>query len=84
VGDKHAIIKLLDKLSESDGVQIIIGSENTMDEMKELSLVVSTCKEDDRPIGVIGIIGPTRMNYSKAILIVDTTAKLISRMIAER
>ena len=84
VEDKHAIIKLLDKLSESDGVQIIIGSENTMDEMKELSLVVSTCKEDDRPIGVIGIIGPTRMNYSKAILIVDTAAKFISRMIAER
>ncbi|HLA00035.1 MAG TPA: HrcA family transcriptional regulator, partial [Thermodesulfovibrionales bacterium] len=84
VEDKHAIIKLLDKLSESDGVQIIIGAENTMDEMKELSLVVSTCKEDDRPIGVIGIIGPTRMNYSKAILIVDTAAKFISRMIAER
>ena len=84
VEDKHAIIKLLDKLSESDGVQIIIGAENTMDEMKELSLVVSTCKQDDRPIGVIGIIGPTRMNYSKAILIVDTAAKFISRMIAER
>ena len=84
VEDKHAIIKLLDKLSEADGVQIIIGAENTMDEMKELSLVVSTCKEDDRPIGVIGIIGPTRMNYSKAILIVDTAAKFISRMIAER
>src|SRR4030042_1664094 len=45
VEDKHAIIKLLDKLSESDGVQIIIGAENTMDEMKELSLVVSTCKQ---------------------------------------
>ena len=84
VEDKHMIIKLLDKLSESNGVQIIIGSENAMDEMKELSLVVSTCKEDDRPISVIGIIGPTRMNYSKAITIVDATAKFISRMIAER
>jgi heat-inducible transcriptional repressor len=84
VEDKHAIIKLLDKLSDSDGVQIIIGSENAVDEMKELSLVVSSCKEDDRSIGVIGIIGPTRMNYSKAISIVDTTAKFISRMIAER
>lgn len=84
VEDKHAIIKLLEELSDSDGVQIIIGSENAVDEMKELSLVVSSCKEDDRPIGVIGIIGPTRMNYSKAISIVDATAKFISRMITER
>ncbi len=84
VEDKHTIIKLLDMLSESDGVQIIIGSESTMDEMRELSLVVSACKEEDRPIGIIGIIGPTRMNYLKAISIVDTTAKFISRMVAER
>ncbi len=84
VEDKHTIIKLLDMLSESDGVQIIIGSESTMDEMRELSLVVSACKEEDRPIGIIGIIGPTRMNYLKAISIVDTTAKFISRVVAER
>ncbi len=84
IEDKHTIIKLLDKLSESDGVQIIIGSENSMDEMKKLSIVVSTCKEDNRPISVIGIIGPTRMNYPRAISIVDTTAKFISKMLAER
>lgn len=82
--DKHAIIKLLGKLSESNGVQIIIGSENSVDEMKKLSLVVSACREDNRPIGVVGIIGPTRMNYFKAISIVDTTAKFISRMLVER
>jgi heat-inducible transcriptional repressor len=84
IEDKHTIIKLLDKLSELDGVQIIIGSENSMDEMKKFSIVVSACKEGDRPIGVVGIIGPTRMNYSKAIYIVDNTAKFITRMLAER
>lgn len=84
IEDKHTIIKLLDKLSESDGVQILIGSENSMDEMKKFSVVVSTCKEGDRPIGVVGIIGPTRMNYSKAIYIVDNTAKFITRMLAEK
>jgi heat-inducible transcriptional repressor len=84
IEDKHTIIKLLDRLSESDGVQIVIGSENSMDEMKKLSLVVSTCKEDDRPIGVIGIIGPTRMDYPRAISIVDTTAKFISMILAEK
>ncbi len=82
--DKHTMVKILDKLSESDGVQIIIGSENTMDEMKELTLVGASCKEGNKPIGVIGIIGPTRMNYPKAITIVDITAKFISKMLAER
>lgn len=84
IEEKHTIIKLLDKLSELDGVQIIIGSENAMDEMKKFSFVVSSCKEDGKPIGVIGIIGPTRMNYLKAISIIDNTAKFITRMLGER
>jgi heat-inducible transcriptional repressor len=84
VEDKHNIIKLLDKMSETDGVQVIIGSENEQDEMKGLSLVASPCREYDRPVGIVGIIGPTRMNYAKAIYIVENTAKFISRMIAGR
>lgn len=84
IEDKHTIIRLLDKLSEFDGVQVIIGSENSMDEMKKLSIVVSPCKEGDRPIGVVGIIGPTRMNYGKAIYFVENTAKFIAKMLAGR
>ncbi len=84
IDDKHMIVKLLDRLSEFDGVQVIIGSENSMDEMKRLSIIVSPCKEEDRPIGVVGIIGPTRMNYAKAIYIVENTAKFITKMLAGR
>ncbi len=84
IEEKHTIIKLLDKLADLDGVQIIIGSENSMDEMKKFSVVVSSCKEDGRPVGVVGIIGPTRMNYLKAISIIDNTAKFITRMLGER
>ncbi len=84
VEDKHNIIKILDTLSELDGVQIFIGSENEPSELKKLSLVASPCIEDDRPVGVVGIIGPTRMNYAKAIYIVENTAKFISKMISER
>ena len=82
IEDKHTIIKLLDKLSESVGVHVIIGSENTLEEMKKLSVIVSPCKEGGRSIGVVGIIGPTRMNYAKAIYIVDNTSKLITKMLA--
>jgi len=82
IEDKHTIIKLLDKLTVSEGVQIIIGSENTTDEMRELSIVASSCKEGGKPIGVVGIIGPTRMNYARAMYIVENTAKFISSMLA--
>ena len=84
IEDKHRIIKLLDTISEAEGVQVLIGSEHDQDEMKKLSVVVSPCKEGDRTIGVVGIIGPTRMNYAKAIYIVENTARFITRMLAGR
>ena len=84
IEDKHTIIKLLDTLSESEGVKVIIGNENSMNDMKKLSMVVSPCKEGVRSIGVVGIIGPTRMNYAKAMYIVENTAKFITRMLSER
>jgi heat-inducible transcriptional repressor len=84
IEDKHTIIKLLNEVIESDGVQILIGSENSMDDMKKLSVIVSPCRDDDRPIGLVGIIGPTRMDYEKAIYIVDATAKYITKILAER
>lgn len=84
IEDKHTIMNLLDKLSESEGVHVIIGSENAMDDLKKLSVVVSPCREGDKPIGVVGIIGPTRMDYAKAIYIVENTAKFITRMLTGR
>jgi heat-inducible transcriptional repressor len=84
IEDKHMIIKLLDSLSESEGVTVLIGSESTLEEMKELSLVVSPCMEGDRQVGVVGIIGPTRMNYAKAMYIVESTSKFITKMLAGR
>ncbi len=84
IEDRHLIITLLDKLSLSEGVKVVIGSENPASEMRTLSMVVSSYKEGDRPMGTIGIIGPTRMDYQKAITIVDTTARFITRVLSER
>lgn len=84
IEDKHLIIKLLDKLSGSDGVKVVIGSENPVIEMKKLSLVLSMYKEGDRPMGIVGVIGPTRMNYKTAITIVDKTARLITKVLTEK
>ena len=84
IEDKHLIIKLLDRLSMTEGVTIVIGSENPAAELRSLSIVASTYKEGDRPIGTIGVIGPTRMDYLKAIKIVDTTARHLTRVLSER
>ncbi len=84
IEDRHLIIRLLDTLSQSEGVKVVIGSENADSDMKRLSIVVSTYSEGDRPIGTIGIIGPTRMDYLKAITVVDTTAKFLTRVLSER
>jgi heat-inducible transcriptional repressor len=84
IEDKHLIIKLLDMLPQTEGVKVLIGTENPASEMRTLSMVVSSYREGDRPIGTIGIIGPTRMDYLKAITIVDRTAKFITRILTER
>jgi heat-inducible transcriptional repressor len=81
IEDKHLIVKLLDALSESEGTKVIIGSENSATEMKRFSMVVSTYREGDRTIGTLGVIGPTRMDYLKAITIVDTTAQFLTKIL---
>lgn len=82
IEDKHIIVRLLDKIADSEGPQVFIGSENPLNEMKRFSLVAATYKEGRRPMGAVGIIGPTRMDYLQAISIVDLTAKYITRMLS--
>jgi heat-inducible transcriptional repressor len=52
--------------------------------MKKFSLVAATYRDRKRPVGVVGIIGPTRMNYIETISIVDLTANFITDMLSYR
>lgn len=83
IEDKHLIVRLLDKIYDSQGVQVFIGSENILPEMKDFSLVFSTYNGRDA-CGTIGIIGPTRMNYKSVIPIVDHTAKTLTQILSGR
>ncbi|MDY6853555.1 MAG: heat-inducible transcriptional repressor HrcA [Thermodesulfobacteriota bacterium] len=78
--EKSILIKILDQAIEGNGIQIFIGSENNFKEMQSCSIVASpyTCK--DNTIGILGVIGPTRMSYSDIVPIVDYTAKTVSRI----
>ncbi|MBT5223740.1 MAG: heat-inducible transcriptional repressor HrcA [Gammaproteobacteria bacterium] len=74
---KRGIIHLLDKCLEADGVQIYIGEESGYQAFEHCSLVTSPYSINDEVVGVLGVIGPTRMAYEKIIPYVDVTAKLL-------
>ncbi len=82
--DKSRIIKLLDMtLNKSAGVRIVLGSENELHDLKEISLISSPYRRGDTQLGVLGVIGPLRMDYSKIIPAVDFIAKLLSQLLEE-
>lgn len=75
---KQHILEILDKCLQTDGVQMYIGEESGYDALADYSIVTSRYSVDGKLVGVLGIIGPTRMPYNKIIPIVDLTAKLLS------
>lgn len=82
---KRDIAEFLDLAEQGDGVRIFIGSENKLFSLSGSSLVVSPYMNAERKIvGAIGVIGPTRLNYGRIVPIVDYTAQLLGRMIADR
>ncbi len=83
VKEKQSVIQLLDKYIGSKGVQVFIGSENRFLGNHGFSLVVSQYKRGDRVLGALGVIGPTRMDYSKVIPLVDSAAKQVSRLLED-
>jgi heat-inducible transcriptional repressor len=82
--EKHEILHLLDKCMQADGVQIFIGEESGYQLLDDCSLVTAPYKVDDQVVGVLGVIGPTRMAYDRVIPIVDVTAKLLGAALKQR
>jgi heat-inducible transcriptional repressor len=82
---KRDIAEFLNLAEEGDGVRIFIGSENKLFSLSGSSLVVSPYMNADRKIiGAVGVIGPTRLNYGRVVPIVDYTAQLVGRLVADR
>jgi heat-inducible transcriptional repressor len=79
---KRDLIQLLGDSETADGVKIFIGSENKLFSLSGSSVIVSPFRDDGRQIvGVLGIIGPTRLNYARIIPMIDYTAKLVGRVL---
>jgi heat-inducible transcriptional repressor len=82
---KRDIANFLELTDEGEGVRIFIGSENKLFSLSGSSLVVSPYMNADRKIvGAVGVIGPTRLNYGRIVPIVDYTAQLVGKLIADR
>ncbi len=82
--EKHDILRLLDNCMRAQGVQIFIGQESGYRILDDVSVVTAPYMIDDRVVGVLGIIGPTRMAYERVIPIVDVTAKLLGSALNPR
>ena len=78
---KTALLQLLEKSHQSSCMQIFIGEESGYQALYECSIVTAPYQSDGEVIGILGVIGPTRMAYERVIPIVDITAKMLSKSI---
>jgi len=80
---KRGVLDLLGRAEQAEGVRIFIGSENKLFSMSGSSTVVAPYRDGSGSIvGVVGVIGPTRLNYARVIPMVDYTAKVVSKLLA--
>ena len=82
IENKHNFLNILENTNKGKGVQIFIGSQNFLFKHSGLSMVMAPYKnKEQKIIGAIGVLGPTRLNYAKIVPLVDYTSKIIGRMV---
>lgn len=79
---KRDVIELLTAARDGEGVKVFIGSENRLFSLSGSSVITAPYRDENRKIvGILGVIGPTRLNYARVVPIVDYTAEVLSRML---
>jgi len=79
---KRGVVDLLGRAEQADGVRIFIGSENKLFSLSGSSTIVAPYRDGaGQIVGVLGVIGPTRLNYARVIPTVDYAARIVSRML---
>jgi heat-inducible transcriptional repressor len=76
--EKDLLVRLLDRTLAAPGICVFIGAEANLPDLTDISVVAASYGGEGRPLGTIGVIGPSRMNYSKVIPLVDFTAEVIT------
>ncbi|MEQ8746425.1 heat-inducible transcriptional repressor HrcA [Pyruvatibacter sp.] len=79
---KEELLQLLTLAEEAEGVRIFIGSETKLFSLSGSSVIVSPyTNAENQIVGVLGVVGPTRLNYARVIPIVDYTARLVTQLV---
>lgn len=78
---KGLILRLLDRASEGAGLQVLIGEENPLADLRACSLVSAPYLRRGRVLGSVGVLGPTRMDYPRVMGMVDYTARLLGEVL---
>ena len=78
--EKHRLVRLLSEYLDTDGLTVVIGAEHSAADLRPFSLIISTYF-DGRQTGTVGLIGPRRMRYSRAIAAVDNVSHAVSRVL---
>jgi heat-inducible transcriptional repressor len=81
--NKQSVAELLDSAREAEAARIFIGSENRLFALSGSSVIASPYRDrEGRVVGVLGVIGPTRLNYARVVPMVDLTARSLGKLIA--
>ena len=79
---KRDVLHVLDKSIKAEGMQVFIGEESGYSAFESCSVITAPYKVSDEVVGVLGVIGPTRMAYDRVIPLVDVTAKLLGSLLS--
>jgi heat-inducible transcriptional repressor len=82
VEEKQRLVRLLDAYIDGPGLAVVIGAEHQDPDLRDCSMVLASYGSGARR-GAVGIIGPTRMQYSKAIRLVDHAAVAVERLLRD-
>ena len=83
IENKTNFVEILENTSSAKGVQIFIGSQNFLFKHSGLSMIMAPYKDKEQKIiGAIGVVGPTRLNYAKIVPLVDYTSKIIGKVLS--
>jgi heat-inducible transcriptional repressor len=82
---QEGLIDLLGDAENAEGVRIFIGSENKLFSLSGSSVILSPYRDaNEKIVGVLGVIGPTRLNYARIVPVVDYTAQAITALMARK
>ena len=82
--EKSKLVMLLSECLQGGGCRVFIGSEIPVQDIQDLSVVASPYRRQGQILGVLGVLGPTRMDYGRTVALVETTANLLTRSLSEQ